>query len=372
MAVTDPNLLNLLLAYSASHRARYLQHPEPANRIAHWVSDVFPALRRALNDPQENITNSHLATAIMLLSLKIVSPSTFEVPIPWQSHLKLARDLFLAREEHQPAHAGNKIGIFLARWLAYLEIFGALSCRHSDPPLLGRQHWSFPSPGSPANEGEEFQVDCFLGFTPRTKSFLTRLGELTHRCDNERFDEMGAFRTDWKPSPETIFTAENLLHDMKESQDHEIIHGAHHDDAENVGTIAIDRAFYWSAIVHLHRRVLGTPTSAPQLRECLSELFSVLRKIPTGSSPEMSAIFPMFTAGCETPNPAERLEILDRIKGMEVAGLKQVSSTFIIPYSRGKSLILCYHQVQNARTLMQRCWQEDLPWIALAEGEFLA
>ena len=92
VAITDPNLLNLMLAYSASHRARFLRHPEPSNRIAHWVRDVFPTLRHALNDPGENVTDSHLATAIMLVSLKIVSPSTFEVPIPWHTHLKLARD----------------------------------------------------------------------------------------------------------------------------------------------------------------------------------------------------------------------------------------------------------------------------------------
>ena len=89
MAIGDSNLLNLLLAYSASHRARYLGHPEPANRIAHWVSKVFPTLRMALESSSEDITDSHLATAIMLLSLKIVSPRTFEVPITWKSHLKL-------------------------------------------------------------------------------------------------------------------------------------------------------------------------------------------------------------------------------------------------------------------------------------------
>jgi hypothetical protein len=44
VAVENKNLLHLLLAYSASHRARLLCHPEPANRIALWVRDVFPSL----------------------------------------------------------------------------------------------------------------------------------------------------------------------------------------------------------------------------------------------------------------------------------------------------------------------------------------
>ncbi|KAJ9216314.1 transcriptional regulator family: Fungal Specific TF [Paecilomyces variotii] len=350
MAVSDLNLLNLLLAYSASHRARYLQHPEPANRIAHWVSDVFPTLRQALNDPQENVTDSHLATAIMLLSLKIVSPSTFEVPIPWQSHLKLARDLFVAREEHRLARLGNKIAIFLSRWITYLDIFGGLSCRHSDPPLFGGECWSSPIPGSSIEEETKFQVDCFMGFTPVTQSFLSRLGDLTHRCDNERFDETGGFLADWGPSPDIVLAAESLLHDMQELREYGKIRGAHDEDVESVEAISIDQAFHWAAMVHLHRRVLNTSPSSPEFHSCLKELFGVLRKVPIGSPPEMSVIFPIFTAGCETQDPLERLEILDRIKGMEIAGLKQV---------------------QNARTLMQRCWAEDLPWIALADGEFL-
>ncbi|GAD93949.1 C6 finger domain protein, putative [Paecilomyces variotii No. 5] len=349
MAVTDPNLLNLLLAYSASHRARYLQHPEPANRIAHWVSDVFPTLRQALNDPQENVTDSHLATAIMLLSLKIVSPSTFEVPIPWQSHLKLARDLSIAREEHRLAHLGDKIAIFLSRWLTYLDIFGALSCRHSDPPLFGSEYLSSVIAGTGSGEEKKFQIDCFMGFTPVTQSFLSRLSSLTHCCDNERFDEAGRYLTDWHPSPDIELAAETLLQDMQEYRNHEP-HGAHDDGTNNAEAISIDRAFYWSVMVHLHRRVLNASPSSSEFQSCLDELLGVLRKIPVGSSPEMSVIFPIFTAGCETQDPLERLEILDRIKGMEIAGLKQV---------------------QHARTLMQRCWAEDLPWIALADGEFL-
>lgn len=68
MAVRDDNLLNLLLAYSASHRARLLRQPEPATRIAIWVQGIFSNLRDALDDPSEIISNVNLATAIMLAS----------------------------------------------------------------------------------------------------------------------------------------------------------------------------------------------------------------------------------------------------------------------------------------------------------------
>jgi hypothetical protein len=77
MALQDPNLMKLLLAYSAAHRARLLQQPEPATRIALWVKDIFPNLRHALNDPSKIVSNENLCCAIMLASLEIISPKAF-------------------------------------------------------------------------------------------------------------------------------------------------------------------------------------------------------------------------------------------------------------------------------------------------------
>lgn len=335
MAIEDPNLLNLMLAYSASHRARYLRHPEPASRIAHWVSDVFPSLRHALHDPHENIADSHLATAIMLLSLKIISPSTFEVPIPWQSHLKLARDLFLARGEQDLAHPGNRIAFFLARWLAYLDILGGLSCPHSDPPLFEGRYWSVTSPGSPPHEDDEFRVDCFSGYTPRTGSQLARVGELTHRCDNERFDKLGNFCPGWTPSPDAVLAAEALLQEMSGSRLRGYAKGTHHTEQENYQMIAVDQAFHWAGVLHLHRRVLDTPPSAPAVQEALCELMSALAHVRAGSTAEVCMLFPLFTAGCEAQDPQQRLEIMERVKSFEGVGLKQVGPFSLLQLSLG-------------------------------------
>ncbi|KAL1979548.1 hypothetical protein VTN96DRAFT_5577 [Rasamsonia emersonii] len=349
MAITDPNLLNLMLAYSASHRARFLRHPEPSNRIAHWVRDVFPTLRHALDDPQENVTDSHLATAIMLLSLKIISPSTFEVPITWQDHLNLARDLFLAREIQYLAHPGNKVAFFLARWFGYLDIFGSLSCR-GGPPLFEGSYWSPTPSGCVPSEDDDYRVDCVTGFTPRTGVYLARLGCLTCRCDNERFDKEGNFLPDWTPSEDVVLAAEALLDDMSRSRQRGHASGTHHTEQENQEMIAIDMAFHWSAVLHVHRRVLGKPAFAPEVREAVDELCRALTQIRPGSSTEVSVLFPLFTAGCEIQDPQRRLEVLTRVMKFEAEGLKQI---------------------KNARKLMQRCWEEELPWIALGQGEFL-
>ena len=93
MAIHDEDLLNLLLAYSACHRARLLNHPEPAKRIARWVEDVFPKLRSVLQNPNL-ISIKNIATATMLASLEIISPRAFGVDIPWRAHLAVSLHVF--------------------------------------------------------------------------------------------------------------------------------------------------------------------------------------------------------------------------------------------------------------------------------------
>lgn len=130
MALQDENLLNLLLAYSALHRARLLRQPEPELRIALWVQDIFPNLRRALDDPNQIITNANLATAIMLASLEIISPKAFGVEVSWHNHLDTARQMIAARggpQNVQTASRSDKVLSFLWSWFAYLDVLGSLS-----------------------------------------------------------------------------------------------------------------------------------------------------------------------------------------------------------------------------------------------------
>ncbi|KAJ5584732.1 uncharacterized protein N7459_004532 [Penicillium hispanicum] len=347
MAMGDPNLLNLLLAYSASHRARYLGHPEPANRIAHWVSDVFPTLRVALEASPEDITDSHLATAILLLSLKIVSPGTFEVPIPWQSHLKLARDLFLACSERIARH-GNKIGAFFARWLGYIDTMGALSCRQAGPPLM-TYHSVLATCCGPDNH-DEFGVDCFTGFTPRTGLFLIRLARLVQECDNQRFDELENFQQGWHTSADVVMEAQAVLGDIDGLSEHAHIDPDHHRGVECQDMMATEEAFRCAGLLHLHRRVLGSSPDSFPVKEALRKLTSALERMRLGASTEVCSLFPLFTAGCESRDLAQRTKLLNRFFVLEKSGMKQI---------------------QNARQLMQRCWDDKLPWVALARGEFL-
>ncbi|KAJ8106633.1 hypothetical protein OPT61_g9408 [Boeremia exigua] len=181
MAVRDENIMNLLLAYSASHRARMLNQPEPSNRIAVWVQDVFPKLRQSLTEDPKNVSNNTLAAVIMMASLEIIASNTFEVPISWQSHLQMARQMIMARGGPQGIDRQDRVAYFLSRWFAYLDVLGSLSGNKTDTPL-GSFYWSSEN----ASADEEFEIDCLMGFTNRCVGSLAKISELANVATQPR------------------------------------------------------------------------------------------------------------------------------------------------------------------------------------------
>ncbi|KAK2733729.1 hypothetical protein FQN57_001956 [Myotisia sp. PD_48] len=351
VAIQDKNLMHLLLAYSASHRARLLGHAEPYTRIAQWTSGVFTLLCHALNDPNKKLSDTTLATAIMLVSLKVISPTTFEVPVRWESHLKMAREIFLARQQAQPDRAADQISSFLGRWLGYLDIFGGLSSRVAEPPLVEPAYWplSTEQPGETTSCDKEYEIDCFSGITPRVCSLLARLGEFTHQCDNLHADPTAP--PSWNASRIAMSRAEQLLRDMDASSPYNTPgRRTHHSKPVEPSMAAIDEAYRLAGLIHLHRRVFGRSAADPLIKQLVDSLVDALNQISRGGQEEVCVLFPLFTAGCESQDQQQRVEIRNRVKDFEGVGMKQI---------------------RGARKLMQRSWEKGLPWTVLANGEFL-
>src|SRR6187549_674546 len=187
-------------------------------RIALWVEDIFPALRQALSDGDERVSNANLATAIMLASLEIISPTAFGYDIPWQKHLNLARELMkkrLADLKSTPFNsAEDQICSFLWSWFAYLDVLGSLSGGPSDSD--SSRTWLLDYGINDAVQDQD-EIDCIMGFTTRCVHLLAQTAELARRCDAERIGPDHRVCIGWRPSPETAQRAGLLEHDLMDS-----------------------------------------------------------------------------------------------------------------------------------------------------------
>lgn len=374
MAVRNQHLLHLLLAFSASHRARLLDHAEPANRIAQWMADVLPALRQALNepsspgvtDPTDPSSLAPLATAIMLASLEIVSPNTFSVRISWQQHLKVARQMIVSKGGlHHLAQkadgARDKAIFFLSRWFAYLDVLGSLSNRH-EQPLFGAYLEDGGGLWLVNRDNEEiYQIDCFFGFSGRCIALLAQVAELSAECDKLRIDPVtNQVKMGWKPDEDVRQHAEELKKRLNASAN-TVFRGCMHTDpndpqangsrdekdAEEI--YATNEAYHWAGLIHLSRRVLALRSTDPVVQESVSKVIHSLQKVRRGSSAESCLLFPMFTAGCEAQREDQRQLFMDRLKAVEGWGMQHVG---------------------RARHLMQTVWDTGKPWETLVDGEF--
>lgn len=352
MALRDPDLLNLLLAYSASHRARLLNHPEPANRIAMWVKDLFPKLRHALmgTDP---IPIEALATAIMLASLEILSPNAFEVNIPWRDHLSMARQMTIARGGTSPVHRQDKISYFLSRWFAYLDVMGSLSGRKIDKPLSS----SYWADEDETDEGD-FQIDCLMGFTTRCVKILARVAELAKQVEVDRLDANGDVQDDWRPQSNIIAQAEQLKHDLREAREHVYKPCPYRSPADNdkeydsdsLEIIACNEMFHWAGLIQIDRRILNIPLEDNEVQTAVGEIVGALHKIRPGSTAEANILFPLFTAGCHALQVVQRDKIISRLCTVESFGMTHMG---------------------KAGRLMQRVWDSGKPWESLVSDEFV-
>ncbi|OLN88481.1 hypothetical protein CCHL11_01722 [Colletotrichum chlorophyti] len=351
MAERNDHLLSLLLAYSdpsAAHRAKFLGQREPQTRIALWVQDIFPALRQALSDREQIISNTSLATAIMLASLEIISPTAFGYDIPWQRHLNLARDLMCKRLADLRRRGGleeDRICTFLWSWFAYLDVLGTLS--GGTPDDGAARTWLLEYVTHTAAEDRD-EIDCIMGFTARCMQLLAQIADLARRCDKERIKA-----GNWTPGSPSIQQAVELEEMVLESVSREVrpcrhIRSVGGQERREMGLM--NEAFHWAGTIHLHRRVLRKPSDHADVQRAVGKIVDCMESIRKGGTAETGFLFPMFTAGCNSLDERQRARILERFRSVESNGMAQV---------------------YKARRLMEDVWVTGSPWQPLLCSEFI-
>ncbi|KAK1984099.1 C6 zinc finger protein [Colletotrichum cereale] len=362
MAVRNDHLLSLLLAYSgksvypisAAHRARLLGQKEPQMRIALWVQDIFPALRQALSDREQIISNTSLATAIMLASLEIISPTAFGYDIPWQRHLSLARDLMWRRlaDLRMTAHGveEDRVCAFLWSWFAYLDVLGCLS--GGTPEEDSSRFWLLEYTMHNASD-DRYEIDCIMGFTTSCVQILAQIADLACRCDKQRLTSSAPPSSAWTPGPASIQRAKQLEQELLYSMSEPSLPCKHIQSVESkdrLVMVLMNEAFHWAGLIHLHRRVLGKPSGHADVQEPVRSIIACLESIQPGGSAETGFLFPMFTAGCNALDEGQRRKILERFKSVESNGMTQV---------------------HKAKKMMESVWASGQAWEPLLCTEFI-
>ncbi|WDK14016.1 C6 zinc finger domain-containing protein [Colletotrichum graminicola] len=312
---------------ATAHRARLLGQKEPQMRIALWVQDIFPALRQALSDREQIISNTSLATAIMLASLEIISPTAFGYDIPWQRHLSLARDLMWRRlaDLRRTAHRveEDRVCAFLWSWFAYLDILGCLS--GGTPDEDSSRFWLLEYMMHGASD-DRYEIDCIMGFTTSCVQILAQIADLARRCDEQRLTSSTPSPPIWTPGTAFVQRAKLLEQELLYSMNEPSLPCKH---IQSVGAgdrqamVLMNEAFHWAGLIHLHRRVLSKPSGHADVQEAVRSIIVCLESIQPGGSAETGFLFPMFTAGCNALHEDQRSKILERFKSVETNGMTQ-------------------------------------------------
>lgn len=349
--------MKLTFILSASHRARILQQNEPEMRIATWVDDIFPTLRRALDD-NGRLSDANLATATMLTSLEIISPTAFGFDIPWQRHLSTARSLMRKRITDMSIFPEeNKLCSFLWSWLAYIDVLGSMSgSLVSSGSLTNEEDSLLPlmidQAGARGFDHDLDEIDCVLGFTLRCLRLLARVADLIRRYDQQRLAAAGNLKGGSAPAMEIVRLAARLDQDLRNSMTRSP-HPCQHLNSLEVGDMremtAMNEAFHLAGLVHLHRRVLGKGSSHPDVQALVRQVLKCLDGIRRGTT-EVALLFPLFTAGCDALGEGTRVRVLERFRSAETSGMTQV---------------------RRARSLMEKAWVTGKPWETLMTTEFI-
>lgn len=402
MALGTPHLLSLVLAYAASHRAKYTKQPEPGEIIGQLLSRTFEGLTKSLENKKEAKSDSTLATAVMLASYEVLSAA---VDDSWKTHLHGAREIVLARgmadslsgglltaSEGIVDHRGlmsnessssfgphplrvlkkditeNEASYFLLRTFAYIDVIGALSSSSASSVLVNNEEtsqlWTVPINSKIAHgAGIDFLLGVDLNVIPlfsKVSSLARRRRQLSKLPLHLQASEDADISAQALELSDILYSCcqpESLNFSVNEEQkpkprpqstssakyDNQVPNASYSYAQLNI----MNLTFCYAALIHLYRRVLLFPTESETVQSLVSTITELLEThIPLGSSIEACMSFPIFSAGCEALNPLQQDKYRQRMKGMHRFGAGQIF---------------------RANELMEQCWEQRRPWTDLMD-----
>ena len=340
VAISDNNLMNTLLAYSAFHRPALLGHFAPEKRIHLYVREAISDLGKSIASPVSQNRVAKLAVITMLASMgqMFVSPadSSMLSSPPWQSHLRAAKGLIKLNWSEISSSSAEALS-FLREWFFHLELFRKSPGLDTDSPLIfdeyGRTSWRspYPIPSDPY----DFHIECLWGTTLRCLLRLTKIAELVKETNNERSDFFDSSSLGWAPPTKIRDEAMVLKAELELGAGH-LVPRCHCTKLARNGwgpreMRAVNRLYHLAGLIHLNRRILGRPSSHPDVQSNVTQILETLKTAYSREDKvQFALLFPIITAGCEAQRPEDKQLVLERCKSIELLGLINVRNNLAV------------------------------------------
>ena len=317
MAISYPNLLKVLLAYSAVNRALLLNHPPPTNRINQYLQDIFPAVRHALEDTEVVSSEEHLAITIMLASMEETCGSYQPYQPSQRAHLGGARTLITSFDEKR--RGDDKALAFLGRWLAYQDTISGLmhgrgdqdgqfseTSHHSDLRASLSYHESRILKASNSTVKADGWIDCFSGLSHRCLLSLAKVRYFVGKAKLARFDAQ-------EPA-DMLSTLSSAATSFQRELKHENIRNSvpckHGDAWDSYEMTTMNLAFEMAGLVYLNRELFGLERSHSEVKLYVNTIITSLHTIRKGKPTEACLLFPLVTAACACEIQSQELKEL--------------------------------------------------------------
>lgn len=290
LAPEAPHLLATILACSAAQRACVKNETPPKYLISSLLQMTLEGLRKAVGNPEEASKDTTLATAITLSSYNIISSDVSH----WRMHLDGAREIILHRRRTERRPSDERVRSFLFKWFAYLDVIAGAS----GLTLKDQNCESAVSIIEDVTENHHNQnwqpsrLDTFTGFTARLLPILLRIGRLAHQ---KRIASQNGI--DLLQNEEFLEHVQALERDVVSAQ-FDIILSDERFEVELENQLrACNEAFHAAARLHIQRRLRNM--SSEEVQPTVQQIFDAIKLVPEGSGPEISLLYPLFSAGVE-------------------------------------------------------------------------
>ncbi|KAJ5928680.1 hypothetical protein N7466_007636 [Penicillium verhagenii] len=325
-AMSNPHLLNAFLACACSHYARRHEDMpiQMESSIAKFTNAALNGLRRAMLDPTQAGKLETISTALALCTSDVISGDLST----WRIHLTGANKLILsAFQSTTDEETKTPMETFVIKWYALLDIFAGVSgLRESSN--TGDRYWSSNDDDTYIDEWTGYSLDLIpiiskIGRMARIHDKKTRVTVVNDDSEDEEVDtQLG------EESMDEIRDMENLIYSLYNRTAHPAL--VNHENPATRKRAAemqcIHRAFLYTALLHLYRRVQDLPKHHTKAVYAVHMIIETIQMIPRESSSNILTLWPVFTVGCETDDPVQRNIIEQRIAKMESFGMGNVET----------------------------------------------